>query len=368
MVDGLSGHSRCFANELVKNNLNVLVITSATNKSSKLAKLTIMANIEKWNFSALSSIKTYLTEHHIDTIFIQYTPFAFSKRGGINYFIPYLIFYCRYILNLRVHTLFHEINWPFELKIKSLIMYSSHQIQAFLISIFSNQVFVSNTHFIKLIKNIAPWIKKPIVLNSGSNLPFKKNSNFKSQYDLNAKFLFCMFGGFHPSKRQELAIESIVSLPKETLKLMKIVFIGQTAEQIKDSISAELYEKAKNLFLALGHMTDQDAANTLAACDAFICPYIDGVNSRRGTLMAAMQLGVPIISCRGKNYEEIFEDIPYLSILDQDDEKFKAQFRKLIPSLLNKRDSIETKSMMKIYQTQFSWNLIIEKYLSSWRK
>lgn len=368
MVDGLSGHTSCFAIELSQNQFNVFIITSSKNRSSTNPSIKVFATIESWSFKALGTLKNHLVENKIETLFVQYTPFAYAKRGGINYFIPFFILYCKIFLKIRVHTLFHEINWPFELKPKSLLMFFSHKLQASLIATFSQQTFVSNIHFVKLIKAIAPWSKTSIVLNSGSNLPMNQPSQFRNQGDLKDKFLICLFGAFHPSKRQVLAIESIVTLPKELLSRVKIIFIGQNLKQIEDSIPNKLFNDIERYLVALGNLSDQDAANALSSCDAFICPYIDGANRRRGTLMAALKLGVPIISCKGKNYEPIFSDIPNLYSLNQDEKLFKSDFKELISKLINKREDHQKDLTMKIYNNEFSWSRIIERYLSSWHK
>lgn len=369
MIDGLSGHTDCFSRELTRKDYNILIITASKNRASETSKRRVLPVINKWHFSDFSTLKTHIIDNKIDVLFVQYTPFAYAKRGGINYFIPFFILYSRFFLKTKVHTLFHEINWPFELKPKSLLMYFCHKLQASLLSMFSNQVFVSNIHFIQLIKSLVPWSIHPIVLNSGSNLPDCNNPNyFKQSAEVEGKFLLCLFGAFHPSKRQSLALESIVMLPKEILLKLKIVFIGQTSEQIKESISPTLYEQTKNLILPLGQLSDQDASNALAACNVFVCPYIDGANRRRGTLMAAMKLGIPIISCKGINYESIFSDIPNLFCLNQDADLFKRDFHELMTKLFNNEVPIEKERMMKIYESEFSWEKITEKYLSSWHK
>jgi glycosyltransferase involved in cell wall biosynthesis len=47
-------------------------------------------------------------------------------------------------------------------------------------------------------------------------------------------------------------------------------------------------------------------AAVLAACDVVIQPYTDGVTTRRGSVMASLALGIPIVTTTGDATEPIW--------------------------------------------------------------
>jgi glycosyltransferase involved in cell wall biosynthesis len=48
-----------------------------------------------------------------------------------------------------------------------------------------------------------------------------------------------------------------------------------------------------------GWLSDEDLAAAIAAADLFLLPLADGVSTRRTTLMAALQHGLPVVATRG---------------------------------------------------------------------
>jgi glycosyltransferase involved in cell wall biosynthesis len=63
-----------------------------------------------------------------------------------------------------------------------------------------------------------------------------------------------------------------------------------------------------NSVLATGTLSDSDLAAHVAACDAMIQPYPDGISSRRTTAMAGLALGVPIVTTSGKLSEDLWRE------------------------------------------------------------
>jgi glycosyltransferase involved in cell wall biosynthesis len=59
---------------------------------------------------------------------------------------------------------------------------------------------------------------------------------------------------------------------------------------------------------AAGTLSDADLSAHIAACDAMIQPYPDGISSRRTTAMAALALGVPVITNTGALSETIWRE------------------------------------------------------------
>jgi len=60
--------------------------------------------------------------------------------------------------------------------------------------------------------------------------------------------------------------------------------------------------------LAAGMLDESALALHVAACDVLVQPYPDGISSRRTTAMAALRLGVPLITTRGHLTEPLWNE------------------------------------------------------------
>jgi glycosyltransferase involved in cell wall biosynthesis len=81
--------------------------------------------------------------------------------------------------------------------------------------------------------------------------------------------------------------------PKRVLLLM-----GRGGERFGGELGRH-HPHLKDRIVATGGLPDDDLAAHIRACDVLIQPYPDGVTSRRGSLMAGLALGLPIVSNLG---------------------------------------------------------------------
>jgi glycosyltransferase involved in cell wall biosynthesis len=65
------------------------------------------------------------------------------------------------------------------------------------------------------------------------------------------------------------------------------------ARAIHDTIE---HEHLAQTVVRTGYLAPPDLSTTLLACDAVALPFLDGASARRGTLMAALAHGLPIVS------------------------------------------------------------------------
>jgi glycosyltransferase involved in cell wall biosynthesis len=68
--------------------------------------------------------------------------------------------------------------------------------------------------------------------------------------------------------------------------------------------------------VSTGELDLEGLAVHVAACDAVVQPYPDGVNTRRGSTMASLALGVPVITNAGHNMEAFWREERAVAIAD----------------------------------------------------
>lgn len=118
-------------------------------------------------------------------------------------------------------------------------------------------------------------------------------------------FLVGYFGFLNPSKGVPTLLEAIGRLAApQPERPVRLAMIGAEtgvsnptdlaqARTVHDSIErAHLADRV----VKTGYLPPPDLSATLLACDAVALPFTDGASARRGTLMAALAHGLPIVS------------------------------------------------------------------------
>jgi glycosyltransferase involved in cell wall biosynthesis len=85
----------------------------------------------------------------------------------------------------------------------------------------------------------------------------------------------------------------------------RVLLLGTGSKEYARQFLAE-HPDWRTSVRAAGTLSDHDLAAHIAACDAMIQPYPDGISTRRTTAMAALALGVPVITNTGALSENIW--------------------------------------------------------------
>src|SRR5262249_50941916 len=64
----------------------------------------------------------------------------------------------------------------------------------------------------------------------------------------------------------------------------RVLLVGLNSQRFRDQILKQ-YGELKQRIFATGSLSHEDAANCLAASDMLFQPYVDGISSRRGSVM-----------------------------------------------------------------------------------
>ena len=118
-------------------------------------------------------------------------------------------------------------------------------------------------------------------------------------------FVVGYFGFLNPSKGVPTLLEAFGKLvagrPERSVRLALIgaetgvsnpTDLAQ-ARAVHDAVEQERLGQA---IVRTGYLDPPDLSATLLACDAIALPFLDGASARRGTLMAALAHGLPIVS------------------------------------------------------------------------
>lgn len=306
MQGGVGDYSREMGRALVNLGHEVFVLTS--NRARPLAEdsgITVQASVDQWGRWGNKGPRgerqaiDWVQHNRLDVVNIQYQAAAYNMHAAANY-LPRTL-----RIRVPVITTFHDLLVPYlfpkagSLRKRVIYQMARH----------SNGVIVTNIgdeEELYAIGNMPPIARIPI----GSNIAVHPPADYDpvswrvNELRIPSDVLLVGFFGFiNASKGIDTLAQAIRLLIDQHVNVELLIIGGQTGAS--DKTNLEQADAAERLIGGLGinrrvHWTGFVEAETvsahLMACDVIALPFKDGVSFRRGTLMAALAHGCPIVT------------------------------------------------------------------------
>jgi glycosyltransferase involved in cell wall biosynthesis len=242
-------------------------------------------------------------------LLVQYVPHAFGYKA-MN--LPF----CLWLWARRrepVWAMFHEVAVPFRWRQswKHRCLAAMNHAMAALLLAAAERVFLSVPAWKPILNSLGRFSRPPVWLPVPSNLPTsvqpKDVAEIRERLGVNATTVILGHFGTY-GKYTTQALEAVFpDLLKRDLSRVMLL-LGRGGESYRVELSKRRPELADRLF-APGQLDPQAAATHLAACDLLLQPYPDdGATSRRGSLMAGLALGRPIVTTEGPLTEPLWRE------------------------------------------------------------
>lgn len=98
-----------------------------------------------------------------------------------------------------------------------------------------------------------------------------------------------------------------------------ILFLGRGSEAMRNSLLVNRPHLAERIH-ATGTLSSSELSMHLKTCDLLMQPYVDGVSSRRTSVMAGISHGVPVVTTKGKFTEPIWSESDAVLLAPVDDD------------------------------------------------
>jgi len=152
----------------------------------------------------------------------------------------------------------------------------------------------------------------------------------------------------------------------ETLKQISevhVVLMGKHSDHVAAELKSQNPELAARMH-GLGLLPDSDLASHISACDAMVQPFIDGVSSRRTSIMNVISRGVPVVSNLGHLSEPIWAESQAVALAPSPD---PIQIAAVCTRLLRNQQARQqfAERGLKLYRSCFDWPNIIATLRSS---
>ena len=307
MQGGVGDYSLELAHEMAKLRHQVFVLTNVqARQDTAFPGITVQPTVEQWGRWGQSKAPRgilqavdWVKANQLDVVDIQYQAAAYNMHAAAND-LP------RRLANLApVVTTFHDLLVPYLFPkagpLRKRAIYQMAQN--------STGVIVTNRQDeaeLQEIGSMPPIARIPIGSNIAVNPPEnydRKAWRAQKGFAPNA-FLVGFFGFINRSKGIDTLAQAVRILTETYEKNVHLLFIGgQTGSS--DETNVQQADIAQELIGGLGiakrvHWTgfvDAELVSAnLMACDVVVLPFKDGVSLRRGTLMATLAHGCPIVT------------------------------------------------------------------------
>lgn len=112
--------------------------------------------------------------------------------------------------------------------------------------------------------------------------------------------------GTYDRSRAELLSQAVPSLLQRNAKC-RVLLLGRGSEEMSAELTVRHPELAGRIHAA-GQLPASELSLHISACDLLIQPYIDGVSSRRTSVMVGLSHGVPIVTTIGASTEALWNE------------------------------------------------------------
>jgi glycosyltransferase involved in cell wall biosynthesis len=272
-------------------------------------------------------------------VVVQYNPFSYGRWGFAPGLVAQLARRRRGFASLAVMV--HEPYVPVA-DARSLAMGGWQRAQLVALLALADRAFTSTDGFRTRLRRIT---RTPIAtLPVGSNLPDRRADRSRVRSELGVAeddVVIALFGTGHPSRLTGLAARAITGLEVP----VTVLNLGAGAPAL-DGLPASAR------VVTPGSLPAPRLATMLAAGDLALMPFVDGVTTRRSSVVAVLQHGLAVVTTRSSVTEPIFADA--LALAPVGDE---AAFVRATTSLVTdraERDRLRAHAR-SLYEREFAW-------------
>jgi glycosyltransferase involved in cell wall biosynthesis len=248
----------------------------------------------RWLAELSRGLRRYPDPHNI---IVQYVPHMYGWKS-MNLSFCFWLFVQRN--RKKTMVMFHEVAYPFRTgqPLKHDILATVHRIMAWIVLRSVNFVFTSTDGYQALLRRLAPPNSEVGILRICSNVPFGGSINPVSEAlnekSANPQFIVGVFSSFG-SEICDL-LEPVLPCVLEN-PLIRVVLIGP-GHPFVEALTTRFPAFAGRI-TATGRVQALTAGPYFQHCNVLLQLFPDGACAARGTLIAALASGVPVVSTCG---------------------------------------------------------------------
>lgn len=306
MEGGVADFTRILAEHLADKGVRVHVLTSVRAASqeavSEVRGIHVHPAVPFWGWRPVyGGLRRLLREYDVDVVNIQYQAAAYDMHPAIN-LLP------RFFPRLPFVVTFHDLLVPYLFPKAGPLRWwvnaeLAHSSQAVIVTNEEDRARLASDK----------RISRLVTISIGSNVP----CHLPEDYDRDgwrrrlglstAALVLCYFGFLNASKGGEELVEALAVLRDRGYDA-RLLMIGG-AVGASDPTNRAYLERIRSMVKSrdladyvvwTGYVPPPHVSASFCSADICVLPYRDGVSFRRGSLMAALVHGMPIVSTHPK--------------------------------------------------------------------
>ncbi len=233
-------------------------------------------------------------------VLVQWTPHSFGFRS-LNMFFPLWLLKRALMNRDRIEVMVHEPFVAFQKgNLRRNLAATVHRVMIAILLRAASRVWVSIPEWESALRpwcfgRTARFTWLPVASNIDTRPDAATVQHFRASLTRRGTPVIGSFGTYRPDISNLLApaIRRIL----ETSEAV-ILLAGAHSEEFHAQLAA-LYPALRDRCVFTGELPARALAAFLSACDMLLQPYPDGISTRRGTAMAALALGLPVVTNLG---------------------------------------------------------------------
>jgi glycosyltransferase involved in cell wall biosynthesis len=297
-----------------------------------------------------------LTSTEYDALVLQYNPFMYGKWGFAPWLPLRMLALRRARVRTRIALMVHEpyvpiVSWQWAL----MGAWQRAQLEAVRVS--ADVVFASIEMWTRMLAERRPF-RPAVHLPVGSNLPDRRDARaeMRRRLELGADDVALAALSTSTSGRLLAYVVRAANAAAANSSNVALLHLGAGAPEL-DGLSGSVR------LCRPGRLSDAELASWLSAADLFLAPFVDGVSTRRTSLMAALQHALPIVGTEGSHTDNVLSVardalrlVPVASA---------ERFVEATVQIVESRDEARNlaRAARALYESQFDWPVVAQQLL-----
>ncbi|NMO19694.1 glycosyltransferase family 4 protein [Pyxidicoccus fallax] len=244
-------------------------------------------------------------------LLLQYVPHSFGLKA-MN--VPFCAWFAARRQEER-WVFFHEVVYPWSARapLKHQVLAGATRVMVRMVASAADRVFVSIPAWAEHLPSRARRHAelRPVPSNIPTDAPEAAVQAVRAK--LGGERVVGHFGTYSSLIAEPLERVLVPLLRADSGR--RALLLGRGGEAFRDSLTGRHPELASRLH-APGGLAPEDAAAHLRACDVLLQPFPDGVSARRGSVMAGLGLGMPIVTNSGHLTEPLWRELRPVALVD----------------------------------------------------
>lgn len=306
MPGGVGDYTALLAESLTDVGASVAILTSVSSGTTPNDAVTVFPVVRRWDWSVARLVRDAANEVQPDVLHLQFQTGMYGMHPAINLLPGWVPFLKRHRSTPEPQrrpwfvTTFHDLRPPYLFPkagpLRGQVMYR--------LARESDAVIATNGADQQTLQE---WNRKTTLIPIGSNIPLASVRDaraIRARYGIPADApLLTTFGLLNQSKGIETVIDTLAVLRREGMDA-HLLLIGAgagmndpTNRATEDAIDRQCTAAGSTAFVhRTGPLPAAEVAEALAASDVCLLPYRDGASPRRGSLLAALAQGIPVLT------------------------------------------------------------------------